>query len=243
MQDPDENGWRSSAPAWINRMGDEGDFSRQHVLDEPMLARVKALRPQAALDVGCGEGRFCRKLAELNIATVGVDPVDKMIQEARMRHTSGEYHIAFAEDLPFEDDGFDLVVSYLSLIDIDSLDEAVAEMTRVLKPGGRLLIANLSSFSTSSAVFGKRYCKETGEELRPLGRYLAEEKLWFEWDGLRIQNWHRPLSTYMHALLSQGLVLSFFDEPRPTGGPSERIQSYERMPYLMMMEWAKHAKR
>ena len=239
MRNPDENGWMSSAPAWLDRMDDGGDFSRRYVLDDPMLERVKAFQPKTALDVGCGEGRFCRKLADLNIATVGIDPVEQMIAQASRRHAEGNYCIGFAEDLPFDDASFDLVVAYLSLIDIDGLDEAVDEMARVLKPGGRLLIANLSSFSTSSAVFGKRRCQDTGEELRPLGRYLVEEKAWFEWGGLRIQNWHRPLSTYMHAFLSEGLSLRYFDEPRPTGAPPERVQSYERMPYLMMMEWEK----
>lgn len=239
MRDPDENGWVSSAPAWINRMGDTGDFSRQHVLDAPMLARVEALRPDNALDVGCGEGRFCRQLAQLGVATVGIDPVDAMLDAARARHADGSYQSAFAEDLPFETGYFDLVVSYLTLIDIDDVDAAVAEMHRVLKPGGRLLVANLSSFATSSAMVGPRVCAETGEELQPLGRYLDQQKLWFEWDGLRIQNWHRPLSTYMRAFLAQGLTLQFFDEPIPTGGPEDRISSYGRMPYLMMMEWEK----
>ena len=239
MQDPDENGWASSAPAWIRSMGEDGDFSRQYVLDEPMLARVRLMQAKTALDVGCGEGRFCRMLADLGIATVGVDPVETMIQEARVRHSGGTYHVGFAESLPCEYDAFDLVVAYLSLIDIDDLDAAVAQMTRVLKPGGRLLIANLSSFATSSASFGKRYCRDTGEELRPLGEYLKEGKMWFEWDGIRIQNWHRPLSVYMQAFLSKGLTLRHFDEPSPKSGPAERREAYERMPYLMIMEWEK----
>ncbi|MEM8793140.1 MAG: class I SAM-dependent methyltransferase [Pseudomonadota bacterium] len=204
-----------------------------------MIARVEALQPKTALDVGCGEGRFCRMLADLNVATVGIDPVEAMVQEARRRDPAGDYHLGFAEDLPFGDEAFDLVVSYLSLIDIDHLDQAVAEMARVLKPGGRLLVANLSSFSTSSSMVGERYCRETGEELRPLGRYLVEQKQWFEWDGLRVQNWHRPLSTYMQAFLASGLSLRLFDEPAPSSGPPERIQAYARMPFLMMMEWEK----
>lgn len=239
MRYPDENGWTSSAPAWIMRMVDDGDFSRQHVLDQPMLDRVSALRPGTALDVGCGEGQFCRMLSKLDIATVGIDPVDAMVEAARSRDPEGDYQVAFAEHLPFANSSFDLVVSYLSLIDIDFLDEAVAEMARVLKPGGRLLVANLSSFSTSSSMIGKRYCRDTGEVLRPLGRYLTEEKTWFEWDGLRVQNWHRPLSTYMRSFLSLGLTLRHFDEPSPSGGPSVRVKSYECMPYLMIMEWEK----
>lgn len=239
MRDPDENGWKSSAPAWIEQVGEDGDFSRQFVLDVPMLERVKRLSPERALDIGCGEGRFCRMISKFGISTVGVDPVEALIDHAKKRDPDGAYIVSYAEDLPFVDESFDLVVAYLSLIDIDLLDDAVQEMARVLKPGGRLLVANLTSFSTSSAMFGDRYCRETGERIRPLGNYLKEEKGWFEWNGLRIQNWHRPLSTYMHTFLEAGLKLRVFDEPTPIGGPVERVQSYERMPYLMMMEWEK----
>jgi len=239
MRDPDENGWKSSAAAWIARMEDGGDFSRQFVLDAPMKARVAALNPRDALDVGCGEGRFCRMLADLGVATVGVDPVEAMIDTARKRHPDGEYCVGFAEALPCADRSFDLVVSYLSLIDIDDLDTAVQEMARVLRPRGRVLVANLTSFSTSSAIFGKRICKDTGDVLRPLGFYHQEEKVWFEWGGLRIRNWHRTLSTYMQAFLRAGLVLRSFDEPVPSGGPPDRLRAYAQNPYLMMMEWEK----
>ncbi|MEL6838568.1 MAG: class I SAM-dependent methyltransferase [Pseudomonadota bacterium] len=238
-RDPDENGWASSAPAWIARSQDGGDFSREHVLDKPMMARIRALGGGHALDVGCGEGRFCRMMAAEGFQTTGIDPVPAMLDAARSADPDGTYVEGFAETLPFEDAIFDLVVSYLSLIDIDDAETAIAEMVRVLKPGGRILVANLSSFATSSAAFGRRNCAETGEELRPLGHYLREEKLWFAWDGLRIQNWHRPLSCYIQWFLAQGLTLTHFDEPQPCSGPPDRIVKYEKMPYLMMMEWQK----
>lgn len=238
-RDPDENGWNTSARNWINHIGDQGDFSRQYVLDLPMLARVELAGPGNALDVGCGEGRFCRKLKTMGVTIVGLDPVPAMIETARQKDEDGEYTLGFAEQLPFADESFDLVVSYLSLIDIDDPALAISEMVRVLKPNGRILIANLSSFSTSSVAFGRRHCRDTGEELRPLGLYLEERKDWFEWGGLRIQNWHRPLSKYMQWFLEHRLNLTYFDEPQPTEGPKDRIDAYQKMPYLMMMEWQK----
>ncbi len=238
-RDPDENGWASSAAAWITANQDGGDFSREHVLDGPMLARARAMDRGQALDVGCGEGRFCRMLAAQGFQTTGLDPVPAMLDAARAQDTNATYVDGFAEALPFDDNAFDLVVSYLSLIDIDDAETAIAEMARVLRPGGRILVANLASFATSSSNFGRRTCAETGEELRPLGHYLREEKVWFEWAGLRIRNWHRPLSRYMQWFIGHGLVLTHFDEPQPTGGPADRIAAYQNMPYLMMMEWRK----
>lgn len=241
-RDADENGWVTSAANWIDRTGDQGDFSRRFVLDAPMMARVEMAKPKHALDVGCGEGRFCRKLENIGISASGLDPVPAMIEAAQMQDSVGQYKIGFAEDLPYQDESFDLVVTYLSLIDIDDPQKAISEMDRVLKPGGRILAANLSSFSTSSSAFGRRYCKDTGEELRPLGLYLEERKDWYEWDGLRIRNWHRPLSSYMQWFLKHQLVLTYFDEPQPTTGPKKRIDAYRKMPYLMIMEWQKPIK-
>ena len=70
------NGWDDSAEAWIADMGEEGDFSRRHVLDAPMLARIRGRGFRNALDVGCGEGRFCRMLAAEGIAATGIDRTD-----------------------------------------------------------------------------------------------------------------------------------------------------------------------
>lgn len=238
-RDPDENGWQSSAEAWITRTGDDGDFARAFVLDRPMLERSLLHCPQNALDVGCGEGRFCRKLADAGIATTGLDPVPAMVNEARARHLAGTYVEGYAEDLPFPDNSYDLVVSYLALIDIDDAKLAISQMARVLRPGGHVLVANLSSFATSAAAQGKRICKDSGETLRPLGRYLQAGKEWYEWDGVRVQNWHRPLSHYMDWFLEAGLTLTQFSEPAPHGGPQDRLQDYQKMPYLMMMEWQK----
>ena len=83
-----------------------------------MLPRAVAGSPRNALDVGCGEGRFCRMLNARGVEAVGVDPTSALIAVARTRDTCGSYVEGIAERLPFRERAFDLVVSYLSLIDI-----------------------------------------------------------------------------------------------------------------------------
>ena len=107
-----DNGWQSSASAWIADMGEHGDFGRRYVLDPVMLLRALARSPKNALDVGCGEGRFCRMLSRHGVDVVGVDPTAALIATARARAKSGVYLEAPAERLPFGDATFDLVVSY-----------------------------------------------------------------------------------------------------------------------------------
>jgi ubiquinone/menaquinone biosynthesis C-methylase UbiE len=127
------DGWAESAEAWISEIGERGDYGREFVLDAPMMERIKDRGYADALDLGCGEGRFCRMLQACGIRTVGVDPTEALIQQARSQDPQGDYRISRAEALEFPDGFFDLVVSYLSLIDIPDLRRAIPEMARVLK--------------------------------------------------------------------------------------------------------------
>jgi SAM-dependent methyltransferase len=236
----DGNGWNESAAAWIADLGESGDFGRRFVLDEPMLARLEARRFARALDVGCGEGRFCRMLQARGIPTVGIDPTGTLLERARLLDASGDYRLGRAEALDFPNATFDLVISYLTLVDIPDVVAAVAEMTRVLAPGGTLLIANCTSYNTAAIGGGWTITGEgEGEPCFRIDDYLTERAEWAQWRGIRIRNWHRPLRTYMALLLSAGLQLRFFDEPEPSGGDPEKGALYRRVPYFLIMEWEK----
>jgi ubiquinone/menaquinone biosynthesis C-methylase UbiE len=235
------NYWNESAEAWIADMGDRGDFSREFVLDGPMLKRIGGRGFANALDVGCGEGRFCRMLRDRGIATTGIDPTLTLLRRARERDPGGDYREGRAEALEFADASFDLVVSYLTLIDIPDIRQAIPQMVRVLKPGGTLLIANLNSFFSAPA--NTRWIKgEDGAYLHfPLDTYLEERCDVVSWRAITLDNWHRPLSVYMKLLLEQQLQLVYFDEPAPIGGDSETVELYRRVPWHMLMEWRKPA--
>jgi SAM-dependent methyltransferase len=232
------DGWDASAQAWIDSQGTDGDWSRRHVLDAPMLARVGQGTFEHALDLGCGEGRFCRLLRGRSIATVGVDPTATLIERARRLDPTGDYRVGRAEALELPDRSVDLVVAYLSLIDIPDLAAAVGEVRRVLRSGGRFLIANLQSFNTASIADGwtrepdgsRRFC---------IDQYMDEQPKWSEWRGIRVQNWHRPLGSYMQALLRAGFALRHFEEPLAVGGDAQRAARYRRVPHFLVMEWEK----
>ncbi|UOM35210.1 class I SAM-dependent methyltransferase [Acuticoccus sp. I52.16.1] len=233
----DENGWTASADAWIADMdGDTGDWSRRIVLDEPMTARALAATPRTMLDVGCGEGRFCRRLAGHGVATVGLDPMPAMVEAARARHPGGLYLAGHGERLPFADDAFDLVVAYLTLIDIDDHVGAVAEMARVLVPGGRILAANLSAHFTASD--GGWTVGADGTPVFAIDRYFEARSAWFSWRGIHVKNWHRPMSATMDAFLGAGLTLTHFAEPQPRGDDATATR-YRRVPWFVVMEWRK----
>lgn len=235
------NGWEESADAWIEAQDEGGDWSRQFVLDPVMLQRVDARSYVRALDVGCGEGRFCRLLEQRGITVTGLDPTQRLIDEAVRRDPHGDYRNGVAESLPFAEDSFDLVISYLSLIDIEDYRTAIKEMARVLAPGGTLLIANLAGHATANP--DGRWLKDiiNRKVTFRIDEYLTEQARWAAWGGIRIKNWHRPLSAYMRVLLAEDLTLVFFDEPPAVGGSAAKADAQQRVPLFVIMEWKKAA--
>jgi predicted TPR repeat methyltransferase len=79
------NGWDQSAEAWIASLGDRGDWGREHILDPAMLTRIDTQHFKRALDLGCGEGRFCRMLKARGISIVGIDPSQPLLNTAMAR--------------------------------------------------------------------------------------------------------------------------------------------------------------
>lgn len=233
------NGWDESAGAWIASQGEQGDKGRKYVLDRCMRERIEGRGHARALDVGCGEGRLCRMMRDWGVRdTVGIDPTRALLDRARELDPRSQYDQGVAEALPYGDAAFDLVVSCLSLIDIADFRTAIAEMARVLAPGGTLLVANLTPMATTA---GPRWVRDLFGRPTHFGvdGYMEESSSWEEWRGIRIRNFHRPLSAYMQAFLVQGLTLTHFDEPQPDGGDPHWIALQRRVPWFVVMEWRK----
>ena len=237
-----DNGWEKSAGPWM-RLMEEGDPNRVLLLDDVMLGLCGDVRGLDVLDVGCGEGRFCRMLAARGAKTVGIDPTSTLIAEARRLQPSGVFHEAVAENLPLPDASFDLVVSFVSLVDIPDFRNAIREMTRVLRPGGRCVVANMNGFASASMLFWAR--DDDGNKLHwTMDNYMVERVVRAEWAGISVVNWHRPLCAYMQAFLGAGLVLEHFDEPVPkpaTLAKHPRMKDYNRVPHFCTMVWRKPA--
>jgi SAM-dependent methyltransferase len=103
------------------------------------LAEVAGVRPgQRALDVGCGPGPLTRVLADRlgaeNVAAV--DPSEPFVAACRARVPGADVRVAMAEELPFAENEFDVVLAQLVVQLMDDRDRGVREMVRVARPGG-----------------------------------------------------------------------------------------------------------
>ncbi len=110
--------------------------------DEPFVREVACrLSPGVALDAACGTGRVAAVLAECGHRVVGVDSSPGMLEQARKRLPDGEFHLGSLTALP--SGPVDLVTCSLALTHVPDLGPVFAEFARVLRPGGRVVIADV----------------------------------------------------------------------------------------------------
>src|SRR5215218_7243035 len=92
------------------------------------------------LDVGCGTGGFCELAAARGAAVHGVDAMTDRIAVARRRVPSGDFRVAFIEQLPWADESFDVVAGFNAFQYALDVELALREALRVARPGGRLAV-------------------------------------------------------------------------------------------------------
>jgi ubiquinone/menaquinone biosynthesis C-methylase UbiE len=112
-------------------------------LEQPIVREILDGLPRGvALDAACGTGRHSAYLASLGHTVIGLDSSAAMLEHAREKVPDGEFHEADLYDLPLPDDHFDLVVCALALVHVPDLEPVLAELVRVLRPGGDLVISD-----------------------------------------------------------------------------------------------------
>jgi len=165
------------------------DRMREDFFDETIadsIVKASGVKPDSTVvDVGCGTGFLTRRFAELAQNTgkiVGVDLSPSMLQVARDNLAkrglpqSVDLRVGDAEDLPVEDGFADAVVGNMILHHCPRPKQAISEMARVLKQGGRLAVADLEKHN-------ERWLRKEMAD-RWLGFKLAKVKEWLEHAGL-----------------------------------------------------------
>lgn len=99
----------------------------------------------ASLDVACGTGDMAIELLKRGCSVTGIDLSEEMLAIARRKTASANFQLANAEALLFDDATFDAVTSAFGIRNFVHLDNGLAEMARVLKSGGRMVILEMST--------------------------------------------------------------------------------------------------
>lgn len=148
-----ESSFASSYSRW--RATDLGRITDR--LEERLLVELVGPRHGLrVLDVGCGDGALAITLSRMGACATGVDPDHRMLAGARSRASAKAAILSLAqaraEALPFADATFDRVLAVTVLCFVARPDAAIAEMVRVLRPGGRIVIGELARWSIWAAV-------------------------------------------------------------------------------------------
>jgi SAM-dependent methyltransferase len=220
-----EDLWETHAKWWQDGFSEGADPEYAEQILPLAAEHLRGAR--RVLDVGTGEGQLARLAQRNGAATVvGIDPTDAQITVAHARADGPAYARAGAAALPLDTASFDAVVACLVFEHIDDVDAAIAEVARVLEPGGRFLfflnhplLQTPNSGWIDDTILDEQYWR--------IGAYLVEDLTIEEVEkDVFIPFIHRPLSRYVNALAANGLLVTHMDEPAPPPGFLERAHEY-----------------
>jgi ubiquinone/menaquinone biosynthesis C-methylase UbiE len=175
------------------------------------------------LDVGCGSGPIAAKLRDQGATVTGLDSSAGMLELARRRlGPDTDLHLAdLAGPLPFPDSTFDDVIAALVLHYLEDWTRPLAELRRVLKPGGRLIAAVDHPFAIELL-----HRQETGQAAYFETRSWTEE--WtYGGHSATMTFWTRPLHAMTDAFTAAGFKIAVISEPPPAADtPRELLPDF-----------------
>lgn len=218
--------WETHADWWQTGFTDGVDPEYEEQILPLAAAHLAGAR--RVLDVGTGEGQVARLASSLGASVVGVDPTWNQVVVASERAGGPAYLRCGATPLPFPSASFDVVVACLVFEHIEEVDAAIAEVARVLEPGGRFLFfLNHPLLQTPDSGWIDDQILDPPEQYWRIGAYLREDSTIEEVQkGVFIPFIHRPLHRYLNACIDSGLLLTRMDEPRPPAGFLARAAEY-----------------
>jgi ubiquinone/menaquinone biosynthesis C-methylase UbiE len=186
-----------------------------------MLALAGDVAGRRVLDAGCGSGPLFAALRERGAIVTGFDSSAGMLELARRRlGDDADLRVAdLGRPLPFPDGAFHDVVASLVLHYLEDWTAPLAELRRVLKPGGRLIA------SVNHPIAGHPLVRPGADYW---STYLwSEELTTSSGQSYVLANWHRPLPAMISAFTKAGFQVAAIDEPLPAPGtPRELLPGF-----------------
>ncbi|GAA3165942.1 MULTISPECIES: class I SAM-dependent methyltransferase [Nonomuraea] len=174
-----------------------------------MLELAGDVAGRRVLDAGCGSGPLFAELRSRGAIVTGIDASAGMLEMARRRlgPDADLHEVDLAGPLPFPDDTFDDVTASLVLHYLEDWGPTLAELRRVLKPGGRLLVSVDHPFSI--ALFQQM----AGEKPAYFETRTRTEEWVMGGETVRMRFWDRPLHAMTEAFAAAGFRIDVISEP------------------------------
>lgn len=223
----------------------EMDRSKKGLSGAGEWETLKQLLPdftnKKVLDLGCGYGWHCSYAIEKGAKhVIGIDISEKMLQVAKEKnnHESIEYMQGTIEDIDFDENEFDIILSSLALHYIEDYASVVEKVKKVLKPNGIFIFsAEHPDFTAEGSQ--NWYYNDNNEILHfPLDNYFIEGKRKAIFLGEEVIKYHRTLTTYVNTLLESGFRLLRLVEPQPSAELLENVEGMKdelRRPMMLII--------
>jgi 2-polyprenyl-3-methyl-5-hydroxy-6-metoxy-1,4-benzoquinol methylase len=210
--------WDGVAKWYDDLVGREGSEFHQKVIFPNVLRLMGDLKGKKILDIACGQGAFCRALAEKGAGVTGVDASKELVRMARERGPETiRYFIGDArENSPLEKD-FDFVTCLLAIQNIDQLSPAMTNFAARLKERGKLILTMMHPCFRNPKQTHWGWDEEAQVQFRRVDRYLLPRKEPIfthpgEKTGQYTWSFHRPLHTYFRAIKGTGMLVEAMEE-------------------------------
>ncbi len=166
-------------------------------IEQPTMHALLAPLPAATvLDAACGTGRYSAWLAAHGHRIVGVDRSTAMLEKAREKVPAGDFHEGDLEALPLEPGSVDHAVCALALVHLPEVGKALAELARVIRPGGRVIISDVHPFVVLLGWQAQFRTASKGTGFMRLHPHLPSDYCRaFAAAGLRVRGCHEPRLT------------------------------------------------
>ena len=244
IQDSSTICWNKAGKEFCD-VAQKNDF-RMYFIMPYTLQQLGDVSDKKILDIGCGEGGYSRALAHkgANVTSIdcAIDPINFAIKKAAEEGLKIKHFVRNSNDLyDIEDNTFEIVLSSMMLMDCEDLFGTVKEISRVLKPGGKLFVSVLHPCFTGKNI---RWLGGDDETKVVVEDYFSPK----EWEasivGISspIIFRHRTLQEYVKVFTQNGLRLVDMNEPLPTNEQiekSSRIRWLLKIPMFLFMELKK----
>jgi SAM-dependent methyltransferase len=222
--------WEDQAAEWVELTTDDPFYDR---LNAPTFLELVPDPGVLTLDVGCGEGRLARALTERGHRVLAVDGSPTLARRAARNPHATAVAVGDTTKLPVATGVADLVVCFMVLMDVEDLDHSVAELARVLSPGGTVCVSILHPILTSGLFIPDDPHRTfyMGEYRKPMRHVLDITRPNGERFCFRVE--HRPMEDYSRAFEAAGLAITALREPRPSDAlVAERPEfaNFQRVP-------------
>lgn len=149
--------WGQKPEDWASIQEPTGNSGYEHA-----LKFLKIKPTQTLLDVGCGTGFFCDLAFKQGIDVTGIDASAEFIEQAKKRNSGIQFSTGEMEELPFEDNTFNIVCGFNSFQYAANIKNALLEAKRVLKNEGKLVVM----------IWGNKEDCEAASYLKAIGSLL-----------------------------------------------------------------------